>query len=167
MRVTVSTPGLLAFRRDLQAISAAGMGKDLGKGLRKAAKPLRPAIQTQAAARLPKRGGYAAGMSKSVRARTTVREDRLSALISVTIYSAGRKERRDIVKVDAGTLRHPVFGRSRRLRRGVRAGTRIPNPWAVTSVPVGFVSDPIDEVGPRVVKAGRAVVDDFINKLKG
>lgn len=167
MRVTVSTPGLLAFRRDLKAISAAGHGKELGKRLRAAAKPLRPAIQVEAAARLPKRGGYAPLMSKSVRARTTVREDRLSALISVTIYSAGKKQRRDIVKIDAGTLRHPVFGRSRRLRRGNRAGTYIRNPWSVTAVPPRFVSDPIDDVGPRVVKAGREVVDDFINKLKG
>jgi hypothetical protein len=167
MHVTVSTPGLLAFRRDLKAISAAGMGKDLGKRLREAAKPLRPAIQAQAAARLPKRGGYAAVMSKSVRARTSVKENRLSALISVTIYSAGKKQRRDIVKVDDGVLRHPVFGRSRRLRRGVRAGTYIRNPWAATSVPPRFVSDPIDDVGPRVSKAGRDVVDDFINRLKG
>lgn len=167
MRVQVSTPGLLELRRDLKAIAAAGLGKDLSKGLRKAVKPLRPAIQTEAAARLPKGGGYGAVMSKSVRARTTVREDRLRALISVTIYSAGKKERRDIVKIDRGELRHPVFGRSRRLRRGVRAGTYIRNPWTATTVPPRFVSDPIDDVGPRVSVAGREVVAALIKKLRG
>ena len=167
MKVTVSTPGLLAFRRDLKAIQAAGLGKDLAKGLSKAVKPLKPAISAEASATLPKRGGYNAVMSKSVRARSSVRADRLSALISVTIYSAGRKERRDIVKVDSGVLRHPVFGRSRRLRRGNRAGTHIRNPWSATSVPPGVATRPIDDVGPRVSVAVGQVVDDLMRKLKG
>lgn len=163
----VSTPGLLALRRDLKTIQAQGLGKDLQRGLSAAAKPLRPAIQAEAAATLPKGGGYNAVMSKSVRARNTVRSDRLSALITVTIYSAGKKERRDIVRVDAGVLRHPVYGRSRRLRRGPRAGTSIRNPWSVTSVPPGFASRPIERLGPAVSKAGREVVDDLMRKLKG
>ena len=166
MKVQVSTPGLLSLRRDLKAIKAAGLGKDLSKGLRQAVKPLTPAIRAEAAT-LPTRGGYAAVMSKSVRARTSVKEDRLTALVSVTVYSAGKKERRDIVKVDAGVLRHPVYGRSRRLRRGVRAGTYIRNPWTSTAVRPGFVTRPIDDVGPRVSVAGRQVVDDLMKKLKG
>lgn len=167
MEVTVSTPGLLAFRRDLKAIAAAGLGKDLAKGLSAAARPLRPAITAQATQTLPKGGGYNAVMAKSLRVRASTRADRLSALIQVTIYSAGKKERRDIRRVDAGVLRHPVYGRSRRLRRGVRAGTYIRNPWAATSVPAGFVSRPIEAVGPKVTAAGRQVVNDLMKQLKG
>lgn len=163
MKVQVSTPGLLALRRDLKAINAAGLGKDLSRRLSAAAKPLRPAISAEASATLPTRGGYGPLMSKSVRARTAVKEDRLTALILVTIYAAGRKERRDIRRVNAGDVRHPVHGRTRRLR----SGGRMRNPWSTTKVPPGFVTRPIDDVGPRVSVAGRQVVDDLMKKLKG
>jgi len=167
MRVSVSTPGLLSLRRDLQAIHAAGLGKDMGKRLRATARPLRGRIAGQAETDLPKRGGYNQVMSRSIRARTSVREDRLTALISVTIYSAGQKQRRDIVRIDEGRLRHPVYGRSRKLKRGSRAGTRIPNPWSVTTVTPGFASKPIDALGPQVSRAGREIVAELMIKLKG
>jgi len=167
MHVTVSTPGLLAMRRDLKTIAAAGLGKDLSRGLTRAAQPLRPAISAEATATLPSSGGYGPLMAKSVRVRAQSRADRLTALISVTVHAAGRKERRDIVRVDRGELRHPVYGRSRRLRRGLRAGTAIRNPWSVTKVPPGFASRPIDRLGPAVGKAGVEVVNDLMTRLRG
>jgi hypothetical protein len=161
MEVRIITPGLLALRRDLQAVNAAGLGRDMGRRLNAVVMPLTADIRREAGT-LPAAGGYAGVMARSVRAKAKTRTNKLSALISVTIYAAGQKENRDIVRVDAGVIRHPVFGRSRKTRRGRQA-----NPWAVTSTRAGFVSRPIDRLEPEVSRAALGVVNDLMAKLRG
>lgn len=140
----------------------------MSRGLQKAARPLKPAIQASAVRVLPKRGGYGPLMSASVRLRTQARERRGSASVHITVWAKGKTDKRDVARINAGMLRHPVFGRTRRLKRHAKwRATSKSNPWVAQKVRRGFVDRPVDQLTPDVVREMHAVVDwvaDVITK---
>ena len=129
------------FRELADRIRAEG-GKDqsraMGEALRKAAEPARLAITREAEQAMPEEGGYRGEFMKSLRFRMSQRRAGRTAQVILRTYADGTSERRDIRALERGVLRHPVFGRSRRLRTGARAGTALANPWAVTTIRGGF-----------------------------
>lgn len=118
---------------NLRKAAARDLNKELRGAQRKAAKPLQAEIKTEAAASLPKRGGYAAVMSKAVKVSPTQR----GATLRLRVHARGKVEPRDVRAVNDGILRHPHYGD--RLR------------WFVTRVRPGFVDRPADELVDRVL----------------
>ena len=157
---------LTAVRRQLRAAGDRQLSRRMSAGLQRAAKPLQPAVKASAARLLP--SGYAPLMSRSVRVRATARERRGAASVHLTVTAKGKTEKRDVNRVNAGTLRHPVFGRTRKLRHHARhRATSKANPWVAQRVRRGFVDRPVDRLGPDVEREMHAVVDwvaDVITK---
>lgn len=99
-------------------------------------------------------------MGLSVRTEVQVRLVK-SRQITVVVWASGKRERRDIRAMNAGRLRHPVFGRNRRLKDG----TLQANPWVLQPIRPGLADEPAAEAMPKAVKviedAVRSVVDEI------
>lgn len=103
--------------------------RELSEAHRQAFAPLLPAIRKTAAG-LP--SGYAPTMVKAIRVSA-----RRSGLITYAeVHARGRAKDRDVRRIDAGALRHPVYG-----NRDV---------WRTTGVVPGFVSRPVGELGEKI-----------------
>jgi hypothetical protein len=107
----------------------AGLKKELAAAQRRAFAPLLPAIRAEAAT-LP--SGYAPTMARTV--RLSVRRRGLET--TAEVYARGRRRERDVRSIDAGRLRHPLFG-----NRGN---------WYTTRVRPGFVDRPVKNLGERI-----------------
>ena len=122
------------------------------KETRAAMRPTQKEVKAAAAAMLPHRAGYAAVMSRAVRVLTRVSAARSSVRAKVRVTARGRAQKRDVARVNAGVLRHPLFGR--RLH------------WYTTGVKPGFVSLPIkalaDRVGDGAKRAANDVADEIV-----
>ncbi|HEX6969862.1 MAG TPA: hypothetical protein VF174_13780 [Micromonosporaceae bacterium] len=157
---------LASVRRSLRTLGDQNLSRQLSKGLQRAAKPLKPAIQKSALQLLPKSGGYAELMSKSVRVRTAVRGRSGSASVTLTVFGDGKTEKRDVPRINKGILRHPVYGRSRPLKNHARyKATSKTNPWVAQRVRRGFVDRPIDRLAPEVRREMHAVVDWIADQI--
>lgn len=166
MDVRITGAGDLAtLQKALRQIGDKGLGRQLSRGLSKATDALPPAIRAEAGTVMP--SGYAPVLSRSLRFRRGVKAGRTTAEITYRVYGDGQKERRDVRTLNRGTLRHPVYGRSRRLKRGPKAGTIIRNPWAAQKVRSGFVDKPVDRLAPEIRRQMDAVVTDIANQIKG
>lgn len=90
---------------------------------------------------------------------TAVEPDRPRRSVAVVAWARGRTGRRDVKRLDKGELRHPVFGRYRMLKSGMRQE----NPWAVTAIRPGFYSNPVRNapvaMQRRLDQAGKRIVD--------
>ncbi|WP_330438820.1 hypothetical protein OHB44_28015 [Micromonospora sp. NBC_00821] len=141
---------LTAVRRNLRMVGDGDLSRQMSRGLQRAAKPLKPAVQKAAVQLMP--SGYGPLLSKSVRLRTSVRERRGSASVQIKVTGAGKRENRDVVRINRGVLRHPI-----------PAGRR--HPWVDQRVRRGFVDRPVDGLGPDVAREMRAVVDWIADQI--
>jgi hypothetical protein len=85
-----------------------------------------------------------------------------SRRITVVFYGRGRAgtATRDIKAINAGNLKHPVYGRFRRLKDG----TRQANPWVSTppqKIRPGLVDEPARRAMPRAVKK----IEDAVKRV--
>lgn len=166
---------LYTVSRALKKIGDTGLGKQMGKALQDAAKPLRPAIRNSAEALLPHRGGYNEVMSKSLRFRQSVKETRTTARVAFKVWAVGPRQERDVRAVNAGRLRHPVHGKIRYIKWRTRPdGTRVRipdpgeprlNPWVAQKVRPGFVDRPVDRLAPDIARQMDAVVDYVADQI--
>jgi hypothetical protein len=145
----------------IKTASDKGMEKEMAAGLRRATKPVQAAIVASADRTMPAAGGYRTEFSRSLRFRNTIRTGSRNALVRLTTYAEGAKERRDILRLEAGQLRHPVFGRSRQLR----SRRRVPSPWAVTTITPGFWRRGTDNAADAAAAEMRGVLDDFAARI--
>jgi hypothetical protein len=133
--------GAATFHRVAAQMRAEGQ-KDLSRrmadALDDAVEPVKVSIRREAETAMPSSGGYSALLSKSLRWKLARRVGAQRAFLKLNTYADGTSERRDVQALERGNLRHPIYGRSRKIKRGRRAGTIQPNPWAVTSVRAGF-----------------------------
>lgn len=144
----VGGPGL----RQLEALSVAlrdqankGLKSELGKAFRTATrKPINKARQN-ARDRLPKRGGLAelvAASKVSTRNRLTAKRP------SVTVVA---KNPNNIGAINAGRVRHPVFGSE--------------TAWVVQAVPTGWWSDAWKDGGPDARRDVALAIRNVSRKL--
>jgi hypothetical protein len=108
----------------------------LKRAQRDAVKPLEKEIKAEAEATLPKRGGYNLAMSRAVKVSATGGTP--GKKLVVRIYARGKTEERDVRSVNAGRLRHPLFGRR--------------SHWHLTTVRAGFVDRPVDKLADEVLR---------------
>jgi hypothetical protein len=93
--------------RELREQANRGLAKELNAGLRAATQPMMTAARTRMLAVLPKRGGL---NRRAAAARMTVTSRRGAAEPGVTIEVRSGRQRIDVGRLDAGSVRHPVFG---------------------------------------------------------
>ena len=129
--------------------SPADLHARLLKETRAAMRPTQAQVKTSAA-RLP--SGYAPTMARSVRVATRVTSAGSAVKGTVRVSARGRREKRDVRTINAGRLRHPLFGR--RLH------------WFTTTVKPRFVSDPIvllrDRIGDGAERAANDTADEIV-----
>lgn len=118
------------------------------KETRAAMRPTQAQVKLSAA-RLP--SGYAPIMARSVKVATRVTLASSGVKATVRVSARGRVEKRDVNRINAGMLRHPLFGR--RLR------------WYTTMVKPRFVSDPIDLLAKRVGDGAERAADDTADEI--
>lgn len=122
----------------------AGLKKELSRAQRQAFAPLLPAIKAEAVT-LP--SGYAPTMARTV--KLSVRRRGLST--TAEVYARGRRKERDVRSVDAGQLRHPLFGNR--------------NHWFVTRVRSGFVDRPVKDLGRRIATESLDALERVANEI--
>jgi hypothetical protein len=113
--------------------------RDLLAGIRAAAAPAPQAVKASARAVLPKAGGlneYVATSRIGVRTRLTGK--------SVGVRIAGTKGIHNLRRIDAGSVRHMVFGN--------------PKVWAENSVQEGWFTKPLEAIEPKVTTAVIGVI---------
>lgn len=120
----------------LRKADARDLVYELRKAQRKAFQPLQKEIKAEALATLPRQGQYNAVMSKAVKVTVTTGVGRTA--LTARVYAKGKGQERDVRRVNAGTLRHPLFG-----KRGN---------WYTTRVRPGFVDRPVKALSDRVLK---------------
>jgi hypothetical protein len=148
----------------IKASGDKGLGREMAAGLRKVARPVQASIREEYAG-LPASGGYQALFSKSLRFRTESRAASRTASFRLTTFADGTAQRRDIDALEGGRLRHPVYGRSRRLKVGPYAGNSLANPWAVTRVKGDFHKRGTDKAADSAEKEMLVVLREFSAKL--
>lgn len=134
----------------LRKAAARDLTRELRKGQRAAVRPLQKEIKTEALATLPKRGGYNATMSKAVKVSTTTGTGRNA--MTVRVYARGKVENRDVVQVNRGILRHPVFGVWRK---------KVPP----TRVRPGFVDRPVDKLADQILKESADAAERVLKSI--
>jgi hypothetical protein len=120
----------------LRKAAARDLTRELAKGQRAAFRPLQKEIAAEALATLPKRGGYNVTMAKAIKVTVTTGFGRNA--LQARVYAKGKDEARDVRRVNAGELRHPLFGRR--------------SNWHTTRVRAGFVDRPVRALSDRVLK---------------
>lgn len=120
-----------------------------------AVKPLQAEIKAEAARTLP--GQYAGVMAKDVKVTTQTR----GTTLRVRVFARGKAELRDVAAVNAGTLRHKLFGRSSYIDRAGRKRSG----WFAQRVRPGFVDRPVDELADRVLREAAEGVGDVLQKI--
>jgi len=100
------------------------------------------------------------GYEQTVRRTLVTRRSRrvTAGVARVTIRFSARGDRgndRQVRDLEAGQLRHPVYGRFRRLR----SGRRMANPWVVQRVRPRFVSEPATAAAERAWREYERIPD--------
>lgn len=166
MGLEVRVEGAATLRKLAAHIRAEGnksLTRQLGDALSRAADPVREAIRKSADETLPHRGGYAETFDRHLKFRTSrSNKGEDETTVSLFTYAEGESERRDIRALEAGKLRHPVYGRS---RAGGRKGERIANPWSVTSIRAGFWQRGTDHALDEAQKELQNVINEFADRL--
>lgn len=168
MGLDVRINGAATLKRvaeQMRAEGNKGLAKEMSKALAEAVEPVKTSIAAEADQVMPDRGGYREAFSRSLRFRMSRRTSGREASVMLRTYADGTKERRDIDALEAGQLRHPIYGRSRRIRIGPRAGTAQPNPWAVTAIRPGFHQRGTKNAGDEAERQLLGVLDDFAARL--
>lgn len=119
------------------------LDKAMVKHLRTVPPKVERLVRADAALKLPKRGGYAAVMEAALRFKSSVGAKRG---LTMTVWAQGKRENRDVPRINRGELRHPLWG-----NRGF---------WKTTHVPRGFVTKPLERGGELALEAVRDARDD-------
>lgn len=105
--------------------------KEMNAKIRAATLPVRPMVRASALQVLPKRGGLNVWVAKAT-TRTSVLTGAKTAGVVVRVSKRGH----DMKDIDAGQVRHPVYGNRKK--------------WAAQTVPAGFATTPMKKMAPVV-----------------
>lgn len=147
---------LFRLAHNLHAAGAKGKGlkKALDKASREAGNVVAKEVQAHTRDYIPE--NFEHRFDTAFEAKVEVRLVQ-SRRITVVFYARGKTMRRDIVAINAGRLRHPVYGRFRRLKDGSRQA----NPWVEQRIRPGLVDEPARRAMPRAVKK----IEDAVTRV--
>lgn len=139
-----------ALAKRIKQTGDTGLGREMAKALSQAVEPIGKAINEEATKVAP--SGYVEVLTRSLRHRRTVRGGRMQASVRLTTSAKGKTENRDLPSLNAGRLRHPVFGRRRK-------------PWTVTTITSGFYDRGTRKAADEAEKQLLVVLDEFTQRL--
>ncbi len=136
----------------------------LRRGFQDALEPLDDQVKVQARAKFP--SGYAPEFIASAKTRISLKGRGAAVTAEARIFATGRQDRRDVIALNNGVLRHPVHGYRRRRhwtatrpRRRIPGGQLIANPWVAQPIPAGFADEAVEAVRSDVDAAMDHVLD--------
>lgn len=145
--VTIGGPGaqqLEELARRLKATGDRELRKELLRGIREGTKGTKPDITRSLSTRLPQRGGLAARMATS---RITTKTKLAGSIVGVRLEASAPH---DIRSMNAGRLRHKIFGRDQ---------------WADQTIEPGVFDDPIKDDAPQIRSAVERVMADVARRI--
>lgn len=159
MLVTVS--GDASFKRFAVACDKAsgpGFERHMDRGLREAGEDLGHAVRATTDIFMP------SGYEDLFRSRLMSKVEILHGArrgMRLTMYARGKVTRREVERLEQGMLRHPVFGRTRRLKSGLL----MKNPWSAQKIRSGFFSTPIKYATPQAIKRLDAALGRVLDQI--
>ena len=148
MAVGISGAEQLAdLSRRLKAAGEKELQRELSKAVNAAVKNVRQVVKQSAMDRLPNRGGLAARAAKAASPRVRRNGN------GVRVVAVGKKGMKDLVRLDGGEVRHPVFG-----NRSAFVGQAV--------VP-GFWTRPMEETSEQARQEIQAAVEAILAKIGG
>lgn len=145
--------------RGLKAFDDRKFKNAVSRQLRTVVKPFGDAAKEHAREILPKRGGLNHIVDTArVGVRTTTSGRYTGVSITMRKNKSGSSKQRDLVNLDAGSLRHPVFGRPDRTRKQWT--------WVNQKVPAGFWTTPMRAQAPAAQRALMPVLDEVIKQVE-
>jgi hypothetical protein len=155
MRVQVTgQKDLYRMAHNLHAAGQKGLKRELDKASRQAGNILADEVRKSTKAYIPQK--FESGFDTAFETKVEVRL-LAGRRITVVFYARGKSVNRDIRAMNAGRLRHPVFGRFRRLKDGSRQA----NPWVEQRIRPGLVDEPAERAVPRA----RKKIEDAIERV--
>lgn len=139
----------LARALNAQGSSGKGMKRELMAAIKTAAKPMEDEVRDHVSQYLP--SGYAPVIARGLVVRPSQSTRGSSIGLKLVGHAKGRSKRRHIKTIDAGTLRHLVWGRA---------------PWVNQRVRPGFWSQPLAAARERPAKEIRRAIDAVARKIK-
>ena len=158
MTVRITATGRAGFARLAHALHEAGekdLKKELDQGCREAGQVLVAAVRANTDKYIPQR--FEDPWRRAMRSRIEIKVVQARKAAAV-FWAVGKKERRDIKAINAGTLKAPVHGRTRPITDGrrvkhparIRGGVYF-NPWHTQRIRPGLVDEPGAEAMPEAV----------------
>jgi hypothetical protein len=146
-----STDQFIRAARALNAQGSAGKGlkRELMAEIKTAVKPMENEVRRDLPQFLPRR--YARVLGANLVVRPSQKTTGNSVGLKVTGYAPGQAQRRQVNPINAGILRHPVFG-----NRKV---------WIAQKVKAGFWSIPMERSRDIPAAAIRRAIQKTISKL--
>lgn len=149
MPVSITVRGFEEFAQVARRLRGAPkeLRSELYRGINRAVKPVKAAIQSSAAAKLPKRGGLAGIIAQS---KVTARRRTSGGGAGIKLVTTSPHA---IAAMNKGRIRHPVFGM---------------DVWVdqFDSDSAGWWSEPVEENAPSVRKEILLVVKDVGKKVE-
>lgn len=133
----------------MRAEGSKDLAREMGAALSRATQPVRASITAAAAATMP--SGYTSLLTGSLRHRMSRRLGGNRAQVILATYADGKAERRDIRSLNAGILRHPLWGRKKK--------------WYTTSIRPDFHGRGTEDAMDAATDAMIDVVEDFAARL--
>jgi hypothetical protein len=141
---------LLALERKLERLAGGELKRTVMDAIAKEIEPLPDAVRKSALDILPKRGGL-----NRVVAGQVVTEQKTPN--SVKVFMVGKKRMRELLRLDRGLVRHPVYADPAKTRKQWK--------WVNQAVPQRFWSRPVKQREDAIKAAVRAAVDELAWKL--
>lgn len=146
----------------LQAVSKAlkdagdrGLQRELNKALREAAKPFAERVRQNALEMLPKHGGLNERVAEQV--VPTVRRSNSARAQGIRLGATGKQGMKQIIGLDRGRLRHPVWPR--------RNQSRDEWTWVAEKVTPGFWTKAVEATGDQIKADMQSALDVVSRKI--
>lgn len=155
---------LRALGANLHEAGDKGLVRELRRGAEQGVKPLSQAIASGSPEYIPH--GYEQTFAAALAFSTSVRTRGKSAAVEHVTKGKGRVRPRQIRAINEGWLRHPVFGRVRRLvRHWIHKATTKVNPWVRQTIRRGFWDDPVEANEKHLKDEMQAVMRRVADKI--
>lgn len=169
MTLEITVLGQREFFEAAQRLRNAGhkvQADKLEAAVRRAAKHVEDAVREHVDEYLP--DNYARVFTATMTFRTEIRKSRgARATLRLRVPSA-RGTDRQIQALEHGTLRHPVFGRTRRIRYHAKwKATTYANPWVEQHIRPHFYTEPATATRPKVTGEIRQAMREVADYIEG
>lgn len=141
-----------ALAKRLKDAGEGGLQKELSQGIDAAVQPFEAKIRDPFSLYPYMPDRYANVLEADLKVSASKQSSRVRYGVQVRVQ--GRTRNRQVRNLEAGMLRHPVFG-------------RMSQPWKTQfdGMKAGFFADAVDEVRPQIVRDIRAVVKRISDKV--